>query len=284
MCFEVISHRSLAMPTSLPSLSPWRTNAFPFAASSLITSSSSKWHSVQLFGKLIAPHHRSRRGNKITAVVNGEAATEEREKKGMLTKDELLMLRKKAADMSSYLQGSNIFLVGMSKSGKTTVGKCLSEALGYYFFDSQQLVEQAAGEQFSQTEEEEELRSAETEVLMQLSPLVRLIVATGEYAVMSSRNWGYLQSGVSVWLDWPVDSLVQRMGSSQEDVLLENTRKGLQERGEFYANADAVVSVEKIAARQHVEDLNSLTPPVVAFHVLDEIDNVLKKGEKSRSY
>ncbi|KAL3678478.1 hypothetical protein R1sor_021434 [Riccia sorocarpa] len=136
-------------------------------------------------GKLILPHHCSWRGSKITVVVNGEAATEEGEE-GTLTKDELRMLRKKTADKSSYLQGSSIFLVGMPKSGKTTVGKCLSEALGYYFFDSQQLVEQAAGEQFSQTEEEQELRCPETEVLMQLSPLVRH---------MSSRNWGYLKRG-----------------------------------------------------------------------------------------
>ncbi|KAL3679107.1 hypothetical protein R1sor_022063 [Riccia sorocarpa] len=271
---------TLAMPTALPSLSSWKANACPFGgASSQITSSSSKWGSVQHFGKVILPHHRSWRGSKFTVVVKGEAATEEGEKQGMLTKDELLMLRKKVSDMSSYLQGSSIFLVGMSKSGKSTVGKCLSEALGYYFFDSQQLVEQAAGEQLSQMEEEE-LRSAESEVLMQLSPLMRLIVATDEHAVMSSRNWGYLKSGVSVWLDWPVESLVQRMASSQEDALLENMRKGLQEKSEFYANADAVVSMEKIAALKHVEDLNSLTPPIVAFHVLDEIDNVLKKADK----
>ncbi|KAL2621158.1 hypothetical protein R1flu_001363 [Riccia fluitans] len=197
----------------------------------------------------------------------------------MLTKEELLMLRKKASDMSSYLQGSSIFLVGMSKSGKTTVGKCLSEALGYYFFDSQQLVEQAAGEQFSQMGDEE-IQNAETEVLMQLSPLVRLIVATGEHAVMSTRNWGYLKGGVSVWLDWPVDLLVQRMDSSEN--VMESNRKGLQERAGFYANADAVVSIEKIAALKDVEDLNSLTPPMVAFHVLDEIDNVLRKTYNSR--
>ncbi len=34
------------------------------------------------------------------------------------------------------LQGTSLFLVGMMGSGKSTVGKLVSKALGYCFFDT----------------------------------------------------------------------------------------------------------------------------------------------------
>ncbi len=42
--------------------------------------------------------------------------------------------------MKEQLGGTSIYLVGMMGSGKSTVGKLLSAALGYYFFDSDSLV------------------------------------------------------------------------------------------------------------------------------------------------
>lgn len=59
--------------------------------------------------------------------------------------DEALVLEKKAQEAAQYLNGRCIYLVGMMGSGKTTVGKILSEVLGYSFFDSDKLVEQAVG-------------------------------------------------------------------------------------------------------------------------------------------
>jgi len=45
-----------------------------------------------------------------------------------------------AAAVKEQLGGTSIYLVGMMGSGKSTVGKLLSAALGYYFFDSDSLV------------------------------------------------------------------------------------------------------------------------------------------------
>ena len=45
-----------------------------------------------------------------------------------------------AAEVKEQLGGTSIYLVGMMGSGKSTVGKLLSAALGYYFFDSDSLV------------------------------------------------------------------------------------------------------------------------------------------------
>jgi shikimate kinase len=58
---------------------------------------------------------------------------------------------------------------------------------------SDKLVEDAAGgitvQQMFREGNEEEFRNAESEVLMQLSALGRLVVATGGGAVVRPQNW-----------------------------------------------------------------------------------------------
>jgi shikimate kinase len=42
--------------------------------------------------------------------------------------------------VKEQLGGTSLYLVGIMGSGKSTVGKLLSQALGYYFFDLDSLV------------------------------------------------------------------------------------------------------------------------------------------------
>ncbi|CAI5928648.1 unnamed protein product [Closterium sp. NIES-65] len=53
--------------------------------------------------------------------------------------------QEKARSLVGDLKGTSIFLVGMMGSGKTTVGTLLADLLGYCFFDSDRVVEAAAG-------------------------------------------------------------------------------------------------------------------------------------------
>ncbi|KAF3943866.1 hypothetical protein CMV_029612 [Castanea mollissima] len=101
-----------------------------------------------------------------------------------------------------YLSGRCIYLVGMMGSGKTTVGKVLSQVLGYSFFDSDTLEEQDAdgtsvaeifklyGEGF--------FRDKGIEVLLKLSLMHQLVVSTGGGAVVRPINCKYMQKGISV--------------------------------------------------------------------------------------
>jgi adenylylsulfate kinase-like enzyme len=41
-----------------------------------------------------------------------------------------------SAELIEGLQGTSLFLIGMMGSGKSTVGKLISQALGYCFFDT----------------------------------------------------------------------------------------------------------------------------------------------------
>ncbi|MEO1132073.1 MAG: shikimate kinase [Cyanobacteria bacterium J06639_1] len=102
----------------------------------------------------------------------------------------------------------------MMGAGKSTVGRALAPQLGYQFFDTDTLIETAAGltipEIFAE-QGEAGFREWETQVLAQLCPHSRLVVATGGGIVERSQNWSYLHHGLTLWLDVSAATLHQRL-------------------------------------------------------------------------
>lgn len=112
------------------------------------------------------------------------------------------------------LQGTSIFLVGMMGSGKTTVGKMLSQALGYCYFDTDAIIEQLAGKTIPEIfaeDGEESFRELETQVLQELVPFKQTVVSTGGGIPTKSENWGHMQAGISIWLNGPPSLLARRV-------------------------------------------------------------------------
>ncbi|KAF9611125.1 hypothetical protein IFM89_027069 [Coptis chinensis] len=216
--------------------------------------------------------------------------------------DEALILKKKSQDVAPYLSGCCIYLVGMMGSGKTTVGKILSEVLGYSFLDSEfgfneflcndpimlnavliiindscahfsdKLVEQAVGApsvaQIFKEYSEEFFRENETKVLGDLSLMRRLVVATGGGAVIRPINWKYMKQGITVWLDVPLEALARRIAAvgTASRPLLHN------EPGDAYTKALVRLSVlseeRDVVSKVGLRDVNDLTPTAIAVEVL----------------
>ncbi|XP_073065544.1 shikimate kinase, chloroplastic isoform X2 [Primulina eburnea] len=186
---------------------------------------------------------------------------------------------------------------GMMGSGKSTVGKVLSEGLGYSFCDCDTLIEQATGgstvAEIFKIYGESFFRDSETEALQKLSSMHQLVVSTGGGAVVRPINWRYMQKGISVWLDVPLDALARRItavGTNSRPLLNQEsgdpysmTMKRLstlfKERGEAYANADVRVCLEIIAAKLGLTDVCKLTPNVIAIELLSQVETFLKKRE-----
>uniref|UniRef100_A0A0E0DZC0 shikimate kinase n=1 Tax=Oryza meridionalis TaxID=40149 RepID=A0A0E0DZC0_9ORYZ len=205
--------------------------------------------------------------------------------------DEALLLKRKSEEVLFYLNGRCIYLVGMMGSGKSTVAKILAEVLGYSFFDSDKLVEQAVGmpsvAQIFKEHSEAFFRDNESSVLRDLSSMRRLVVATGGGAVIRPVNWKYMKKGLSVWLDVPLDALARRIaqvGTASRPLLDQPSSDPYtaafsklsmlaEQRGDAYANADARVSLEEIAAKQGHDDVSKLTPTDIAIEALLKIEN-----------
>jgi shikimate kinase len=176
--------------------------------------------------------------------------------------------------VNDLLKGINVFLIGMMGAGKTTVGKLLGDKLGYGFLDTDALIEAVARKTINEIfaeNGEDEFRQLEAQVLSEVSALTRRIIATGGGIVLRRMNWSYLHHGLIVWLDAPVDVLIDRLQNDTTRPLLQDPnpaqalQKLLEQRRNLYAEADLRIPVSA-----------NDTPEQIASRILAEIPTVLK--------
>ncbi|KAL9241799.1 hypothetical protein vseg_015865 [Gypsophila vaccaria] len=211
----------------------------------------------------------------------------------LVNNDPSFAVKKKAIDLSSDLKGTSIFLIGMNSTMKNKVGQVLADSLRYYFFDSDSVVEEAADKDSSgkslKERDEDGFRESETEVLKQLSSMVRLVVSAGNGAVQSPANLALLRHGISVWVDVPLDMIAKELigdddqspissistPDSFSEALARLTQLYEENRG-GYATADATISVQRVASKFAYDDFEQVTAEDMALEALNEIEKLTR--------
>jgi shikimate kinase len=171
------------------------------------------------------------------------------------------------------LKGVNLYLIGMMGVGKTTVGKLLAEEIGYRFIDTDEVIVKAAGKSINEIfaeNGEAEFRQLESDVLAQVCAYTKLVIATGGGIVMQQHNWSYLHHGLIVWLDVPVQIILQRLAEDDTRPLLQDDpesklRSLLEQRQPMYSQADLHITINATE-----------TPEEIATRILATIPSVLK--------
>lgn len=140
-----------------------------------------------------------------------------------------------------------IVLVGLMGVGKTTVGRRLAALLGRDFVDADQAIEQSAGRSVSEIFAdfgEAAFRDGERRVIARLIDERRGVIATGGGAFVDPATRALvLEQAIAVWLDCPVEVLVERTGRRNTRPLLASgdpatiLRDLDQARRPFYAQA-----------------------------------------------
>jgi len=150
----------------------------------------------------------------------------------------------------------NIVLIGMRGSGKTTVGKILAQKLGREFIEMDELITRKAGFGIPEIVEKqgwEKFREIEEEVTGEAAGRDNIINASGGGVVTRDNNIIKLKkSGVLVWLQADVDTLVNRVGEDTDRPPLgkgrnrrEDMETTLKERKPLYQQAaDLTINTE----------------------------------------
>lgn len=156
----------------------------------------------------------------------------------------------------------SIVLIGMPSSGKTTIGRILSEKCGKQLADTDEYIVRKIGmpiSDFFAKHGEAEFRKIEKETVAELSATGGRIIATGGGAVLDAENVRALkQNGVLVFLDRRPENLI-----ATDDRPLASRRSALEK---LYAERYDIYCA---AAELHI-DANT-TPEAEADAILKEL-------------
>ena len=169
----------------------------------------------------------------------------------------------------------NVVLIGLSGTGKTTLGAMLADYLGLPFYDIDVEIEQREGKKISQIfqdEGEKYFRDTESSIAKELSAMPQgpAVISTGGGVVLRKENVQNLQeTGLLIYLTASPEEIVDRLGNAEGRPLLQNVdrqealvkiKKMIEKRNSLYlGSADFTVSTENKSPGHIVEnDLASL--------------------------
>ena len=126
-----------------------------------------------------------------------------------------------------HSKNNNIILVGPMGSGKTTIGRRLSERLTLDFFDSDHEIVNTTGvsiDHIFDVEGEKGFRTRESDVLKKLCNMPNIVLATGGGAVILEENRELMKKASSIiYLSSSVDQILRRTAKSKTRPLLEKS-------------------------------------------------------------
>jgi shikimate kinase len=163
-----------------------------------------------------------------------------------------------------------IYLVGFMGCGKSTVGRALADHIGWNFIDLDEEIERTQGTSIPEIFDEKgeaAFREIETAALRERVKLVDrgrpFVIAVGGGAFLSDANVKTLtQSGVTIWLDCPLETIERRVAGFEHRPLArdpEKLRELYQARRASYERAEYRVEVNGNDPEAIVRDILALS-------------------------
>ena len=151
-----------------------------------------------------------------------------------------------------------IYLIGMMGSGKSTLGKELSERLGYKFIDMDHYIEEKCCkfiDEIFRDYGEEWFRAFETNTLKEFLEMDDVVIATGG-GVIKNKKHKKLMDGKCIYLSVPVEILEERLAFDDTRPLLKerSVRSILEERIPLYEYFSDL-TVENIDMNQAIDKI-----------------------------
>jgi shikimate kinase len=148
-----------------------------------------------------------------------------------------------------------IYLVGFMGSGKSTIGRLLSDRIGWHFVDLDKEIEAAQSMSILEIFEargEAEFRRLERETMRGVVRAIECgrptVLALGGGAIVQPENYALVENnGVTIWLDCPFETVRRRVEPASHRPLARDPVRFAQlyeTRRESYARADYRIPIE----------------------------------------
>ena len=168
----------------------------------------------------------------------------------------------KILEIYSKIKGrkENIVLVGMPASGKSTVGRLISDMSARRLVDTDELIVERVGMEITEIFSkfgEKHFRDLESEVIREVSRQSELIIATGGGAVLRGENVKELKkNGRLFFIDRPLEKLIptdsRPLSKDRESI----TKRYNERYGIYNAVCDERIDADKSAREVAEEILN----------------------------
>ena len=116
--------------------------------------------------------------------------------------------------------GKNIFFVGLTGAGKTSVGWGLSKEIGMGFIDLDEWIEERHEKSIAdifEDEGEQAFRLIEHQAVKQVLAVRNHVISLGGGTVMNDKNWDLInKSGVTVWIQGSPVQVAKRLSNNLE--------------------------------------------------------------------
>jgi len=174
-------------------------------------------------------------------------------------------------------QSENIYLIGLMGAGKTTIGRLLAKSLGLPFYDSDKAIEESTGVDIAtifEFEGEEGFRDREQKMILQLTKMDGIVLATGGGAILREENRRLLnENGFVVYLRCSVDRILERTRRDTQRPLLktDNPRARIES---LFAQREPLYQV----CADFQVDTGSMPSKIVVNHILDKFKSVSRQS------
>jgi len=153
----------------------------------------------------------------------------------------------------------NLVFIGMMGCGKSTIGSMISKKLNLNFFDIDQLIENNQKMNVSKIFEikgENFFRDVEKKITLDILKNKKGVIALGGGAFITKAIKNeVLENHLSFWLDWNIDTLVNRIKNSKKRPLAVNSSKNelkeiIKKRSIIYSKALYKIDCENFTKQQ----------------------------------
>lgn len=149
----------------------------------------------------------------------------------------------------------NITLCGMMGSGKSSIGRLMSQQIDYNFIDIDKLIEKKRNKSINKIFEEQGekyFRQLEEEVTINALQNKNTIISLGGGAIVNDKIRSYIKkNSFNIYLKVSIDILNKRLQNSRNRPLINKKdlnqilKELFEKREKFYQKADLVIKNEK---------------------------------------